>query len=122
MTSFRFRRSDRIVREEDFARALRHGRLVSTPHVRVRARENGLGRSRLGVSVGRKFGKAVIRNRFKRLVREAFRTSPEVRSAGLDIVVMTRDPGVLDRPGEIAEALTLAVSRPGADPLRRGAP
>lgn len=77
-------------------------------HFRVHARPNGLGRSRLGISVGRKFGGAVVRNRFKRIVREAFRTSREVRAAGLDIVVVSRDARALDAPEEIARALVRA--------------
>ena len=81
---------------------------MRTEHFRVHARPNGLGRSRLGVSVGRKFGRAVVRNRFKRMVREAFRTSREVRAAGLDIVVVARDPEALEAPGEIARALLMA--------------
>ena len=75
---------------------------------RVHARANGLGRSRLGVSVGRKFGGAVVRNRFKRMVREAFRTCDAARAAGLDIVVVAGDVKALDAPEEMARALERA--------------
>ncbi len=109
-----FRRKDRIPEGEDFVRTVRSRPAATTAHLRVHARANGLGRSRLGISVGRKFGKAVRRNRLKRLVREAFRTSDEVRAAGLDIVVVAKDAGVFDRPGEIIEALRLAVRKSGA--------
>ena len=121
-----FRRSDRLP-EKDFGRAVRGAALVRTGHLRIHARQNGLGRSRLGVSVGRRFGKAVVRNAVKRLVREAFRATPEVRAAGLDIVVVATDARVPPRgpaagqlaaraasgPGraEIAEALGLAAER-----------
>ncbi len=83
---------------------------MRTAHMRVHARSNGLGRSRLGVSVGRKFGRAVLRNRLKRLAREAFRTSEKIRGAGLDIVVVAQDARVLDHANEIAQALALAVA------------
>ena len=43
---------------------------------------------RLGVSIGKRFGKANKRNRFKRLLREAFRTSPFRFTTGMDIVVL----------------------------------
>ena len=111
---YTFRRKDRIPEGEDFVRTVRSRPAATTTHLRVHARRNDLGRSRLGVSVGRKFGKAVRRNRLKRLVREAFRTSDEVRAAGLDIVVVAKDAGVLDRPEEIIEALRLAVRKSGA--------
>jgi ribonuclease P protein component len=113
-----FRRSDRLP-EKDFVRAVRGPALVRTGHLRIHARRNGLGGSRLGISVGRRFGKAVMRNRLKRLVREAFRAAPEVRAAGLDIVVVATDAGVLDRRDGIAEAFALAAERTRS-PERKG--
>lgn len=47
--------------------------------------------SRLGVTVTRKVGSAVRRNRVKRLVREAFRLDPELVPAGIDLVVIAKD-------------------------------
>jgi len=105
-----FRRSDRLP-EKDFGRAARGAALVRTGHLRIHARQNGLGRSRLGISVGRRFGKAVVRNAVKRLVREAFRATPEVREAGLDIVVVAKDARVLDDRAGIARTLGLMAER-----------
>ncbi len=118
MARYTFRRKDRIPEGEDFVRTVRSRPAAKTAHLRVHARRNDLGRSRLGISVGRRFGKAVRRNRLKRLVREAFRTSEEVRAAGLDIVVVAKDAGVLDLPGEIVDALRLAARKSG--PARGG--
>jgi len=48
--------------------------------------------ARLGVVASRKVGPSVVRNRAKRLVREAFRLHPEVFHAGIDVVIIVR-PG-----------------------------
>jgi ribonuclease P protein component len=52
------------------------------------ASPNGLGDCRLGVSAGKAVGNAVVRNRFKRLVREVFRMHRQEITAGVDYVVI----------------------------------
>jgi len=82
--------------------------------------------ARLGITVTRKFGNAVARNRAKRLLREVFRRSPELFPSGIDLVVIPKSPGVEPdgRPrswaalrGEWEKASRLVASRAAA--LRR---
>jgi ribonuclease P protein component len=54
---------------------------------------NGLPHCRLGLSVSRKVGGAVLRNRWKRLIREAFRTSYSRLPEGLDLIAIPRKRG-----------------------------
>jgi ribonuclease P protein component len=58
----------------------------------VFARPNDLGYSRLGLSVPRRVGTAVARNRVKRLLREAFRLHQHDLPASYDLVVNVRGP------------------------------
>jgi ribonuclease P protein component len=56
----------------------------------VSSRDDANDRPRLGLVASKKIGVAVVRNRAKRLVREAFRTNPDLFSPGTDLVVIVR--------------------------------
>ena len=58
--------------------------------------KNALGRARIGLSVSRKVGNAIVRNRWKRLIREAFRTQQHVLPSDLDMVVRPRRGAAAD--------------------------
>lgn len=55
--------------------------------------ENNLPYCRLGVSIPKKVGKSVVRNRIKRLIREGFRINHRFFKKGYDIVVNVRKNG-----------------------------
>jgi ribonuclease P protein component len=76
--------------------------------------ENDEGLSRLGLSVSRKVGGAVVRNRWKRVLREAFRLNVERLPPGLDYVIVPRAVPPPSMP-EAAESLV----RLSADLLKR---
>jgi len=51
---------------------------------------NDLGHPRLGISISRRVGTAPVRNRIKRLLREAFRLHPHGLPRGYDLVIVVR--------------------------------
>ena len=53
-------------------------------------RENGLLVNRLGISISRKVGKAVLRNRIKRLIKEQIRLNKGKISPGYDLIIVVR--------------------------------
>jgi len=77
-----------ITRSEDFALVYAKGGLWTCNLVVMRALPTGLALSRCGFSISRKVGKAVVRNRIKRLLREILRVTP--LKPGWDIVFVAR--------------------------------
>ena len=72
----------------EFRRLYQHGKSAVTPAMVVYCRKNKAGGSRLGITVSTKLGKAVVRNRIKRRLREVYRLSP--LKPGYDVVLVGR--------------------------------
>ena len=88
--SQRFRPHEHLRRTRDFRRVYDRRRSVSDAWLIVYACENDLPHLRLGLSVSRKVGPAVYRNRLRRLYREAFRLTRHEMPVGLDLVLIPR--------------------------------
>ena len=58
------------------------------------ARKNRLGCNRVGITVSKKLGHAVVRNRVRRRLREVYRLNEERFAPGWDIVVVARSRAV----------------------------
>jgi ribonuclease P protein component len=86
----RFREIERLLRRFEFKDAQRRGGRHVTAHLVVYAAEGGQAWSRIGLTVSRKVGGAVVRNRIKRRLREAFRRNKNEIPVGYDIVVIAR--------------------------------
>ncbi len=85
-----FARDERLTRKAEFDRVCKQGRAFRTPEVTLLALPNAVGRSRLGLIVRKPAGGAPMRNKMKRLVREAFRLNKALLASGYDIVAITR--------------------------------
>jgi len=94
--SARFRPADRIRKQADFERVYQARLFAADDVLVVNGAPNGLHHSRLGLSVSRKCGTAVVRNRWKRLIREAFRLSRAQLPAGIDFVVRPQQRAVAE--------------------------
>ncbi len=83
-------KSRRLLHRGEFRRVQGQGKRVLTRHLIVLARPNDLGGPRLGVTITKKVGVAVVRNRLRRLIKEAFRRVRPLEGQGLDLVVIPR--------------------------------
>jgi ribonuclease P protein component len=111
-------RRSRVTRSGDFDSVYRRGTSAAGRHLVVYAFARGEGdQPRLGLSVGKRVGSAVERNRVKRVLREEFARISGALAPGVDYVVIAR-PGAHeyieergaralgDRLGELAEKAT----------------
>ena len=87
---FRFPRVLRLTSRRQFQAVYAHGLKVATPSFAVFAKPNGLDHCRIGLTLTRKTGCAVVRNRAKRVLRELFRLNRHRFNVPLDLVINGR--------------------------------
>ncbi|TWU28535.1 ribonuclease P protein component [Bythopirellula polymerisocia] len=98
MNSNRFPKSARLLKSDEFDRVFRRRCVVSDDLLVLHAERGLAEETRMGLVVSRKCGNAVVRNRWKRILREAFRLVRSELPQGLDLVIVPRRNG---KPGAI---------------------
>ena len=93
----------------EFRRLYHRGASSAGRHLVLYCRRNKLGCNRLGLTVSVKLGKAVQRNRFKRLFREAYRLNEDKFATGVDLVIVARSRAVGAAYSEIEKSLLRAL-------------
>lgn len=90
MKRFFFPKRVRLSKNSDFLYLLKAGKSIETPYFVLLYSKNQFSYSRIGVSIKRKFGNAVKRNRLKRWVKEIFRQYSRVLAGNFDLMILTR--------------------------------
>ena len=129
--NYSFPKSQHVRRQLDFTRIYSVKTAYNNGVLLVYAARNDLGYPRLGLSVSKKVGKAHARNRWKRIIREAFRLqqsefadvvlktaqnenrtdiTPEI-AAGIDFIVIPKKIDVEPNFKEICKSLKYCVNR-----------
>ncbi len=84
----------RLKKNWDFKRVYRYGRTVVSRNIVLYYCPNGLNYNRIGFSISKKVGKSVVRNKIKRIYREAFFRVEEQLCKGYDFILIARKPAV----------------------------
>ncbi|MBO2531282.1 ribonuclease P protein component [Planifilum fulgidum] len=105
-------REHRLRRRNDFRRVFRAGSSTANRQFVVYSlRRLDDGPVRIGVSVSRKVGKAVTRNRVKRLVKEVLRQKIESLPEGTDLVIIARAPAATMNYHQVKSSLRHVMSK-----------
>ena len=107
----RFSKRDRILTVGEYRRVYRRGFHASTERFGCYVLPNRRGRSRLGLSVSRKYGRSPQRNAVKRRIREAFRQLRDELPGTLDVILVPRRAARNADLGRIGEDLLRLVQR-----------
>lgn len=109
------RKKNRLRANAEFQRLRREGHTLLHPLLVMSFLPNERGHSRFGFVVGRRIGKAVVRNRVKRRMRETVRVRLQKGeiAAGWDVVFITRRPIRDASFHQVDEAIGLLLCRAG---------
>ena len=81
---------NRIKANEDFALAIKKGKTYQSASYRLHVRENEFDHTRVGISVSKKIGNAVVRSRVKRQIRAICDSVIQYDKQALDIVIIAK--------------------------------
>jgi ribonuclease P protein component len=103
------KREERLTKTEQYTKVYNEG-ITQVDHLLVlKAMPNQLKFSRYGISVSKHVGKAVVRNRVKRILREILRLTQ--MCPGWDIILIARSPSAIGDYQELNKSVTKLLSR-----------
>lgn len=98
---------------EQVKATFREGQRGAGAHAAVAVRPNGLASRRISVTVGRRFGNAVRRNRLRRRLREALRELEGELPGGIDVVCTPRGGAPQARFADLVTSVRTALAETG---------
>jgi ribonuclease P protein component len=108
------RKELRLTRNEDFQKIYRLGKSAANHQFVVYFRPNQtLEKFRLGISVSKKVGNAVVRNRLRRKIKEIIRLSENQIKPEIELIIIARKPAVEMEYAELRRSVFHVLNRAG---------
>lgn len=82
----------RLCQNKSFQTVYRSGKSYANKFLVLYVLPNRSGKRRIGFAAGKRLGSAVVRNRLKRLLREAYRLHQSELMNGVDLILVARQP------------------------------
>ena len=79
-----------LKKNHEFARVYKKAKSFANKHLVLYVIQNGKPYNQLGISISKKLGKAVSRNRVRRLIKEQYRLRQETLAQGFNLVIIVR--------------------------------
>jgi len=102
-----------LKRNNDFRRIYSKGRSFASPVLVTYVMKNRCGQTRIGITTSKKIGKAVLRNRSRRIIREAFRMAADDVKQGVDLVFVARGKTPYVKSDDILRAMRKELKEAG---------
>lgn len=96
---------------KDFRRLYSRGKTFVSGYTVVYTSKNRFGKNRLGLTVSKSMGKAVKRNRVKRLMRESYRLMENRINQGFDIIIVARNRALGKTQAQIQKDVEYAMRK-----------
>ena len=108
---FRFPKEERLRTDREYRDVVRRGERAATAHFTIYRDFLGGGVGKVGISVGKRVGHAVLRNRIKRILREICRTHKSAFPAGSRTAIVVRKAPSPPVPATVSSELLPAIFR-----------
>ena len=102
-----------LKRNNDFRRIYSRGRSFKSAVLVTYVMKNRCGFTRIGITTSKKIGKAVMRNRSRRIIREAYRTISDDVRQGVDLVFVARGKTPFVKSNDILRAMKKELKEAG---------
>ncbi|QCX33591.1 ribonuclease P protein component [Caloramator sp. E03] len=107
------KKEEKVRKNAHFRYIYRKGKAINNDLLVLYIVKNGKNINRVGISVSKKIGKSVVRNRVKRLIRECFRKNKDSIKKGYDFIFIARKKSAMANYYDIYDSVKNLINKGG---------